>query len=125
MIIFEDMYYDYKLLAPPSFWNASDCERMEKTNGCGPKGAGWLVSDSFLGCCFTPACDIHDWMYLEGETEADKELADIVFLNNMMRIVCAQRSIFAWAQLQRAMGYYKAVRDFGHNSFWRDKKLII
>lgn len=100
------------LLAPESFWKATEEERHRVCNGCGSKGFGWLIPDWFLGINFEPACNIHDWMYSESKTELDKSEADIVFLNNMMRLVDAAGGLFRWARVQRAWTYYHAVRDF-------------
>ena len=72
------------LLAPAAFWELSPEKKAEICNGCGAKAARVdFVPDGVLGAKFTPACDIHDFMYWLGE---DKREADRVFLHNL--IVC-------------------------------------
>jgi len=111
----------FKLLAPETFWFATDEERAMVCNGCGPIGLEWLIPDEFLGCSFDSPCDIHDWMYTFGGVE-DKQFADLVFLNNMIRVVRAQGGILSYMREQRAWIYYRMVRDFGYKAFWENKK---
>ena len=69
------------------------------------------------------ACQIHDYMYYMGKTLADKEEADRVFLNNMVRIINAETK-WKWLRClrkRRAYAYYKAVDIFGGSSFWDGK----
>jgi len=110
-----------KLFAPAEYWFATN--KDEVCNGCGPKGlGGWLIPDTLYGLSIEEACDIHDWMYKAGKTIADKEEADRVFLNNMLRIIDAQSGLLLrWLRRQRAMHYYSAVRDFAGPLFWDDK----
>lgn len=112
-----------RLYAPESYWEASREEREARCNGCGPKGFGLLVPDTVWGLRITPACDIHDWMYCFGKTEADKEEADSVFLNNMIRIIDAGTSfnLLRWLRQQRAHKYYWSVKELGGPAFWSGK----
>jgi len=69
------------------------------------------------------ACNIHDWMYIAGSTIADKDEADRVFLNNMLRLIEAAGG---WRLVQRlrrnrAWIYYQAVGRFGGPAFWSGK----
>lgn len=113
-----------KLYAPAEYWRLSVSARAELTNGCGP--SGWkngLVPDNLLWVDIGSACDIHDWMYYVGQTEADREEADRVFLNNMLRIVEAEsaNALTRFIRRRLALHYYGAVRDYGAVYFWADK----
>ena len=111
------------LFAPESYWKLSEEDR--KARRCGP-GRGvldWLVPETILGCSVSAACSIHDFMYAEGATAADKDEADCVFLNNMIRLIEAHGG-WGWIQrlrLNRARIYYEAVSHFGGPAFWHDK----
>lgn len=109
------------LYAPESFWSASPEVRCQVVNGCGTAGwKGKLVPDTMYGLCVSAACDIHDWMYTVGQTLADKEEADRVFLNNLYRIINAAGG-WSWlvnARLTRARDYFDAVHYFGGDAFW-------
>ena len=113
-----------KLFAPESYY--SDSRVNEVVGGCGPgKGFGdWCVPDRIWGVSIIDACKIHDWMYWIGRTKEDKEEADRVFLNNMLRIIEAYDG---WSRFlngfrrYRAVTYYNAVRDLGGPCFWNEK----
>jgi len=114
-----------ELYAPASYQHASPAARAEVVNGCGPKGKGFLVPDTFWGLSISPACDVHDWMYHVGATIRDKDEADRVFFNNCLRIINAKTR---WNWLRnfrhhRAKIYYEAVRDYGGPAFWAGKNL--
>lgn len=112
------------LFAPPEYWQLSDAQRKDICNGCGTKGlCGILVPDTIYGLRITAACDIHDFMYSVGETLEDKEAADRVFLNNLLRIIDTQTSwnILKRLRARRAMIYYRAVVEFGGPAFWAGK----
>ena len=113
----------YKLRHHPNY-----CDYF--SNGCGPKGLGWLIPDKYLGVDFGPACDIHDWDYLWGKTEKAKKEADFRFVKNMFRLVARSKLMATQCpktlkrlRQKRAMLYYKAVRDFGSKSFWEGKHI--
>ena len=112
-----------KLYAPPSY-NEANPEIRAIVNGCGTGGwKGRLVPETIWGLCVTPACNIHDWMYITGATLADKDEADRVLLNNLLRLV---EGAGGWPILQqlrrvRAWEYYEAVHRFGGPAFWADK----
>lgn len=112
-----------RLYAPPEFWQLTPAEKEKRCNGCGPKGYGLFIPDTIWGLRITPACDIHDFMYALGETEADKCEADRVFLNNMIRLIDAAGSwsIVRWLRQRRAMTYYQAVHELGGPAFWSGK----
>jgi hypothetical protein len=99
-----------------SYWTSTDAERHAIVNGCGT-GTGWkalLVPETIRGLSIHEACDIHDWMYALGLVIEDKDEADRVFLNNMIRIIDSRRSR-RWLRalrLGRAKDYYLAVHWF-------------
>ena len=111
-----------KLWCPESFKRATSEERERKCNGCGTKGLGGiLVPNTLYGLDVTEACDIHDWMYAEGTTVSDKNTADRVFRNNMLRIIHARPhgvGLISFLRRRRATKYYKAVKHFGGPAFW-------
>ena len=115
---------ELKLYAPPKYWQLPESTRREIVNGCGPRNIiGDLVPDSVWGLSITEGCNIHDYMYRIGETEADKDEADKVFLNNMIRIVEARTRcrLLKRLRLWRVQIYYHAVANFGGPAFWSGK----
>ena len=112
------------LFAPPEYWQLTDEQRKDICNGCGTKGfCGYLVPDNLWGLDITEACNIHDYMYHIGQTIADKELADRVFLNNMIRLIDAGTR-WNWLKRRRvreAKVYHYFVVEFGGPAFWADK----
>lgn len=112
-----------QLYAPASYWQIPPRERRIRYNGAGPKGYGWLVPDTLWGLSITDAANIHDHMYGEGKNLKDKEEADRVFLNNMVRIIEAETEswIFKWLRMRRANKYFWAVSTFGGPAFWANK----
>ena len=112
--------------APMSYRTAREEKKREHCNGCGSKGlGGWLVPDTLWGLSIEEECNIHDWMYSEGKTIADKEEADRVFLNNMIRRIEREKGAISKAlrplRKIRAKEYYEAVRIFGGPAFWAGK----
>jgi len=113
---------DAKLFAPAEYWRLTDEQKRGICNGCGSSGAfGWLVPDTMYLLNVRRACDIHDFMYEVGKTQADKEEADRVFLNNMVRIINGRGGLFRRLRLRRAKKYYLAVYHFGGSAFWDGK----
>lgn len=113
-----------KLYALPAYWALSKAALAEVVNGCGPAGwKGRYIPDHLLWVKIHEACNIHDWMYAVGKNEEDREEADRVFLNNMLRIVEAQSKTWLTRFLRRklALHYYSVVRDNGGVYFWEDK----
>jgi len=92
--------------------------------GCGPGGIGdILVPDTVWFLSIKPACKRHDYMYEIGKTEEDKQIADRVFRNNMIRIIVAHthNKWLLRRRLKRAHLYYKMVRDHGGPFYWEGK----
>ena len=97
------------------------CDKSVKKNGC---GSGWnaaLVPDNWFGIDFTIPCAIHDEMYAVGKTLEDKNEADRVFLNNMIRVAdtkwCVGKRFGRWL----ARKYYGVVVNYGGPAYWADK----
>jgi len=113
-----------KLYAPEGYWKLTGEQREDLCNGCGPgKILGVLVPDTIWWLCITPACNIHDYMYVRGKTLDDKNEADRVFLNNMLRLVEAgtERRWLRRLRISRALVYYRAVSQLGGPWYWRGK----
>lgn len=113
-----------QLYAPKAYWDMDPKMVDEITGGCGPGGVGdRFVPDTVYLLSIFDACRIHDWMYRFGETLADKDEADRIFLNNMVRIVEASRGP-KWLKklrLRRVQKYYLAVHLLGGSAFWKGK----
>ena len=112
------------LFAPVRFLKATLPTLMEVCDGCGASGAKFdFVPDRIYGTYIGYACFIHDFMYDEGHTIEDKEEADRVFLNNMLRLIERDRKWYKPTKLQRfrAKGYYRAVKYFGGPAYWKGK----
>ena len=123
------------LRAPVTFWIATGEKRSRNCNGCGTAGwKGGLVPDTMWALRISAACDIHDWMYGEGTTDADKEFADMVFLRNMIAIIndAAKSGPYKWlhwllvpVRERRAFKYYQVVaHSFSGEAAFRDAKLL-
>jgi hypothetical protein len=111
------------LFAPPEYWRLP--EDVRESYRCGP-GRGvleQLVPEKMYGLSVSPACSIHDFMYAHGNTSDDKREADIVFLNNMIRLIEAGGGwwFLRKLRLRRAYIYYEAVKDFGGPCYWNEK----
>jgi hypothetical protein len=112
------------LYAPPAYWQMSAQKRARLVNGCGTRGIiGALVPDTIYFLSIREACNIHDYMYLIGETPEDRDFADLVFLYNLIRIIQAgtRFKLLKLLRIRRARKYYNAVREFGGPAFWDDK----
>jgi len=106
-----------KLYEPEGYYKEDKC------NGCGTGWSASLIPNTIYGLCIYRACCIHDYMYEVGTTIEDKEEADRVFLNNLLRIIEAKK---AWwfphfLARSRAMKYYESVVNFGGLAFWQNK----
>ncbi len=111
-----------QLFAPESYWNATLTERATICNGCGTAGwKGKLVPDSMWGLNISKACNIHDWMYHFGKTEAERCEADRAFFNNLLRIINAEGGWLASLRRYRATTYYNSVHNYGGPAFWDNK----
>ena len=119
----------WTLIAPESYFLASEEEIEEKTGGCGPGSIGdWFVPDTMYGESIYLACKIHDWMYSEGESLEDKKIADRVFLWNMTILIqetpgtgATEDSMLDVVRLRRVMTYFSAVYYAGNDCFEKGK----
>jgi len=115
-----------ELFAPPDYWKLTPKQKSRVCNGCGTKGIiGHIIPDSLWGLSILEACYIHDFMYAIGDSIEEKDEADRVFLNNMLRLVDSGSSnpISSWFRSRAAVKYYYAVRDCGGPAFWEGKNL--
>lgn len=115
------------LYAPESYWTLPPDLKRALTNGCGP--SGWLnklVPDTMWGLVITPVCNIHDYQYAIGRTIEEKEEADRVFLNNLIRWIDANTTngILRRLRYHRAYAYYQAVKLHGGVAYWAGKNLV-
>jgi len=102
--------------APFEFWNLTIKEKLEVSNGWGPKKYGYLVPDTVYGLSITLAWDIHDFMY-SGRVQCIKKEADNIFMDNMTILI---RSGSLWLlplREHRILMYYLAVKNLGNNCF--------
>ena len=89
-------------------------------NGCGPAGIlNSIVPDEYDGIDLNPACNIHDFMYFHGETEQDRDLADRIFLFNLLVLVDADNPSIKISKKRhnRMILYYNAVSNLGHKFY--------
>ena len=113
------------LKAPQSYWDASRKMIESIAGGCGPGGVGdWLIPDTNWGLSIRPACEIHDWMYYEGETQEEKDMADLIFLDNMLTLVKNGTWFLKIPRDHRAFVYYEAVKYGGDHTYWKGKEKI-
>jgi len=113
-----------KLFAPKRYWELTKELREAITNGCGTGGwKGKLVPDHLWFLNIKEACNIHDYMYYVGETIQEKDEADRVFLNNMLRIIDFAGGLWILQRRRRRLAiiYYEAVKNFGGPAFWASK----
>jgi len=117
------MLVGYKLAAPDSFWYYSGFgnDLGDVINGCGPGGLGdLLIPDRVYGLNIKPACKIHDWMYTIYNDEVGFDLANQIFLDNMIRInnAATKSRLLKYLRSRRILKYYRAVRNFGRLFFY-------
>lgn len=121
--------YSVVLSAPESYWLASEEERSRICNGCGDSRSSWIVPDTMYLLDIAPACAIHDWSYNIGESIEDKDQADRMFLNNLLRIIDNAPSgrimffgrVLTLLRHRRALKYFEAVSLLGGPAFWAGK----
>ena len=112
------------LHAPASFLLVTEERLLEVCNGCGAADSWFRPPKTIYGTLIVQACIIHDWMYNEGNCIEDKQEADRVFLNNMMRLIALDSvKWYKPTRLQRirACEYYRAVDLCGGTAFWVGK----
>ncbi len=117
------MKYKDLLWAPDEYWNLPPEEKKDICNGVGPRVFGYLIPDTIWLLNVSEAADIHDYMYHVGKNLDDKNRADEIFLNNMIRII-EKETWWNWVKkcrCRRARMMYKAVKYFGEPAFWAGK----
>ena len=116
------------LYAPPDYYLLSPEQKKKICNGCGPKNpkyfGGHIIPDNIWGLSITEACNIHDYMYYMGESLVDKNEADRLFLDNMLRIIDSVEHPWwlrwlRWLRQKSAWRYYEVVSNLGDIAFWR------
>ena len=113
-----------RLYAPEAYVKMDPKKRKEIVNGCGAANARFdFVPDHIWGLRITEVCNIHDYMYNVGENNEDKEVADRVFLNNLIRLINAKGGALKYLRRIRAREYYMAVKHFGGSAFWDGKNI--
>jgi len=84
-----------------------------------------FVPQTIYGLSVKPACCIHDYDYLHGKDERDRNRADHRFLRNMLEIINRatgwHNSLLRMPRRRRALKYYEAVNRFGAGPFWQGK----
>ena len=114
-----------ELFVPAGYNEMTPEMKAEVCNGCGPFGKFDFIPDTIWGLGISACCDIHDFGYTFGTTLADKEEADRIFLNNMLRLIEAAPGF--WAKMlrpfrrRRALLYYEMIVAFGGPAYWAGK----
>ena len=111
------------LYAQASFKNSPLDRLADICNGCGAAGSWFRPPAKIWGTSIIEACIIHDYDYYAGVTYEDKEEADRVFLNNMLRLIDKRTRWYKPTKFQRwrAKRYYQAVKYYGGAAFWGNK----
>lgn len=107
------------IIAPQYYWDYTEEEKERLLNECGGDPVtNSLVPNSILGTDFSIACNVHDAMYINGKTSADKKLADDLFNKNLVTSVeRSSKGIVKSLKLGVAKIYYWAASLFGHFYF--------
>jgi hypothetical protein len=113
-----------ELYSPEGYKKLSKEAKEEICNGCGAGNAKFdFVPDSIYGLYIGEVCNIHDYMYHVGVTLADKEEADRVMRNNLIRLINNKGGILKTLRRWRAGTYYVAVDKYGGPAFWEGKNV--
>ena len=114
------------LYAPAAFLVTPIGQLKLICNGCGAANAKFdFVPDKIYGTYVGHACHIHDFMYENGRSEEDRNEADRVMRNNLLRL-CKRDSKKKWHKpwflmRKRCQLYYKMVDCYGGDAFWAGK----
>lgn len=106
-----------KLYEPKDYIKDNDC------NGCGTGWSAKIIPNTIYFLSIKAVCCVHDYMYEVGKNIKDKEEADRVFLNNLLRVIEAKKAWYYphFLARRRALKYYEAVKNFGGSAFWSGK----
>jgi hypothetical protein len=104
------------LIGPKDFFDLTEEQISDISNGCGPSGWGWLVPDRFrlFGIKFKPGCDIHDYCYA---IRMPKDQADKLLLDNLLTLSDRARFGFRFIANRFAFDYYLAVKNGGSGAY--------
>lgn len=114
-----------QLYAPSEYWKASNRQKIDIVNGCGPRGwLQWKKLNHFFGLSVQEACNIHDWMYHFGTTKKDKSFADERFYKNMNYLIekNTQSKVLQFLRFVQAFLYYILTKYFGYFIFRQNKR---
>lgn len=97
-------------------------EKTFVANGCGPKFGilGAIVPD--FGDIFTPACNLHDWVYWSGGPVENRIYADEKFRQDLDAVVNSMSWWKRWLLSWVPKVYYVMVRRLG-NFAWHEAPL--
>ena len=104
--------WDCILLTPLSMLRLNMDAIMEMTNGCGREGIeGRIVPDTVWGLDISPACRVHDYMYIHADSLSEENYADAIFGANLISLIQQKTSFppLKWLRLRRAYKYIDAV----------------
>lgn len=107
-----------------SFTQASEKELDAVCNGCGAMGSWLRPPKTMWGTCVEASCQVHDWDFHIGVSEADRLAGDVQMLNNYYRLINLDKhKWYKPTRLQRVRAkiYYRIVRHFGKKSFYKNK----
>lgn len=93
-------------------------------NGAGAKN-DWrskFIPNTIYGLDCSEVFNIHDYSYFIGTTSFDKRLADNLMFSNLMAIINSEGGWLRWFRRRRALKYYEAVYELGHDAFFTDGK---
>ena len=112
------MNIDYEI--PQSWIEASDQERKDIANGCGPQGWKYdLIPDTVWGLYIGDICNWHDFEYEFSEKiPAGKKKADDNFYHNLKLRIWQKSNFLIWPfRRLRILWYYLAVSKAGNKHF--------
>ena len=111
--------------APEGYWKLSKEDKKKiKLNKCGgDKITATLVPDYILGVDISEVCNVHDYMYLKGETAEDKKRAEKIFYDNLQVAVNEKKGNGFVRFLRRGIAsiYAKLASLLGHFYFKKKK----
>lgn len=111
------------LIYPITYNKLSKEEKYNICNGCGTKGLVF-IPHKILWIDITEACNIHDYMYNIGSSLVDKDIADLVFLHNMLILINNNTKLEFLTGIRKLIAsfYYRMVKTYGLPSFVDNKE---
>ena len=93
------------LLAPRGYPDLSEKEKNMLLNKCGGDTiTAALVPNTIIGTDISEACNIHDWMYINGKTKKEKALADFIFDQNIKTLINSEKDSAFKYYIKRTIG---------------------